>query len=121
MRLQILLYDQAAHGVPDYHRPGRQVGGHRAYVLDIVGERTSVERLGDRAVSVAPKANRQGTVAVVGEKAKEMLVPAPCRTPGPVDEQQRGGMRWTGRPFIYDLEHPGQPIRPRRDEKPAER
>src|SRR4051794_30687329 len=81
VRRQILLCDEAAHGVADHHRSAWQVVCNEGHILDIVGDRTCAQRLGTRAAAVAPKADGHGAITLIGEEAKEMFVPAPCCMP----------------------------------------
>jgi len=68
VRLQILLYDDAAQGVADDHRFSGQAVGNQADILDIIGERTGTQ-LRSRAISMAAKAYRQSAITLVREEA----------------------------------------------------
>src|SRR5215208_4453157 len=69
VRLQILLRDEATHGVADHHRSSWQVVGNESDILDIVGDRTGAQRLGGRAAAVAAKAYGHSAITLVGEEA----------------------------------------------------
>src|SRR5271155_2083102 len=69
VRLQVLLHDETAHGVTDYHWSCRQAVGNHADILDIIGDRTGAQRLVSWAASMAAKAYRQSAITLVGEEA----------------------------------------------------
>jgi hypothetical protein len=55
---------------------------------------------------------RNGPIALVGEEAQKILVPTPGRMPGPVDKEQRRGVRFAARPLVDHFEHLSHPSGP---------
>src|SRR5271165_3317339 len=68
VRLQVLLHDETAHGVTDYHWSCGQTVGNGAEILEIVGDRTGAQRRVSRTISMAAKAERHGAITLVGEE-----------------------------------------------------
>src|ERR1700722_17538883 len=68
VRLQVLLDDEPAQGVADYHRSVRQAFGNFADILNIVGDRTGTQ-FRSRAAAMAAKAYRQSAITLIGEEA----------------------------------------------------
>ena len=107
--LEVLLYDEAAHGVSDEHGLGTEHVDGTAYIVDIVGDGTRLQRLGQSAGTMAAQAHRDGTKTLVGKEVQEMLVPTPRGERRPVNEKQRRRMSVTARPFVDQFEHGSVP------------
>src|SRR6201999_2313869 len=101
--LQILLHDEATHGMADDHGRAGQLLSSRSNILDIVAHRTSPKRLVRWALAVATKAQCDCAVTLVGKVAEEILVPTPSGVPGPVDKEKRNWMRLAHTALLDDL------------------